>query len=145
LGCYPYHIPGKDCNVAIETRLNYRLGQIYYPETQNISEEKADLHCFKNPFEYCTIPIEGVWIALKEIGEIVKYNEGLGKIDEVEIRSPYVGQIWGIAHSGKIYPPKTPIAQIYTGPATENFRYFSFRENAIAGGVLEAILKILDY
>lgn len=144
LGCYPHHIPGIDCNIAVETRLNYRLGAIYYPETQSISEEKADLHFFKIPFEYCSIPIEGVWIALKEIGETIRYNEALGKIDEVEIRCPYDGQIWGIAHSGKIYPQKTRITQIYTGPPTENFRHFSFRENAVAGGFLEAVLRILE-
>lgn len=144
IGCYPHHVPGQDCHWAVETRLNYRLGQIYEQDIENAAPEKIDLHFFKSPFEYCTMPLEGVWIALKQIGETAKYNEALGKIDEVEIRSPYDGQVWGIAHSGKIYPPKAAIAQIYTAPKTEDYRYFGFRENAIAGGVLEAVLRILD-
>lgn len=144
IGCYPHYVPGKNCDWAVDTRLNYRLGQVYHQPVDESKVTEVDIRLFKNPFEHCTIPLEGVWVALKEIGEPVKYNEALGKIDEVEIRSPYDGQIWGIAHSGRIYPPKAAIAQIYTGPKTEDYRYYGFRENAIAGGVLEAVLSMPD-
>ena len=143
IGFHPYHFPGKDCNFAIETRLNYRLGEIYTPETQNIPNDRNGTHFFKDPFDVCTTPIEGIWVAYKAIGEKIKYNEPLGKMDEIEIKSPYDGQIWGIVHSGKFYAAKTPIAKIYNGLPTENYRYFSFQENAIAGGVLEAVMRIL--
>lgn len=142
IGCYPHHLPGKDCHLAIETRLNYRLGAIYSPEAQNIPDIRDELHFFKNPFAVCTTPIEGVWITYKSIGEKIKYNEPLGKMDDIEIKSPYDGQIWGIAHSGKFYAAKTPIAKIYTGLPTENYHYFSFQNNAIAGAALEAVLKL---
>jgi len=145
VGLYPDHSPGKDCHFAIETRLNYRLGEIYNPETQDVSGVKSEPHFFKDPFSLCPTPIEGVWVALKEIGEKTKYNDPLGKMNDIEIRSPYDGQIWGIAHSGRHYAAKSTIAKIYTGLPSENYRYFSFRENAIAGGVLEAVLRILNY
>jgi xanthine dehydrogenase accessory factor len=145
IGLYPDHSPGKDCHFAIETRLNYRLGEIYNPETRDISAIKSELHFLKDPFSLCPAPIEGVWVALKEIGEEIKYYDPLGKINDIEIRSPYDGQIWGIVHSGKYYAAKSTIAKIHTGLPSENYRYFSFRENAIAGGVLEAVLKILNY
>lgn len=145
IGFYPHHSPGKDCHLAIETRLNYRLGEIYTPETQNISDSKSELHFFKDPFSICPTPIEGVWVALREIGEKINYNDPLGKINDIEIRSPYDGQIWGIVHSGRYYPAKSTIAKIHTGLTSENYRYFSFRENAIAGGALEAVLKIASY
>jgi len=145
IGFYPHHSPGKDCHLAIETRLNYRLGEIYNPETQDTSDSKSELLFFKDPFAICSTPIEGVWVALKEIGEKVKYNDPLGKINDIEIRSPYDGQIWGIVHSGRYYAAKSSIAKIYTGLPSENYRYFSFRENAIAGGALEAVFKMLNY
>jgi xanthine dehydrogenase accessory factor len=143
IGCYPYHFPGKNCNFAIETRLNYQLGEIYTPETQNIPDDRDEIIFFKNPFDVCTTPIEGVWVTYKSIGEKIKYNEPLGKMDEIEIKSPYDGQIWGIVHSGKFYAAKTPIAKIYTGLPSENYRYFSFQENAIAGAGLESAMRIL--
>ena len=145
IGFYPHHSPGKDCHLAIETRLNYRLGEIYNPETQDTSDSKSELLFLKDPFAICSTPIEGVWVALKEIGEKVKYNDPLGKINDIEIRSPYDGQIWGIVHSGRYYAAKSSIAKIYTGLPSENYRYFSFRENAIAGGALEAVFKMLNY
>lgn len=144
IGFYPYHSPGKDCHFAIETRLNYRLGEIYTPETQNIPEERDEHYFFKNPFEFCTTPIEGVWVAHKSIGENIKYNESLGKMNEIEIKSPYDGQIWGIVHSGKFYAAKTPIAKIYTALPTENYRYYGFQENAIAGGMLETVMRLMN-
>lgn len=145
IGFYPNHSPGKHCHLAIETRLNYRLGEIYHPGTQDISNLQSEQHFFKDPFSICSTPLEGIWVALKEIGEKINYNDPLGKINDIEIRSPYDGQIWGIAHSGKYYPAKTSIAKIYGGLPSENYRYFSFRENAIAGAALEAVLKIASY
>jgi xanthine dehydrogenase accessory factor len=142
IGCFPHHLPGKDLHFAIETRLNYRLGEIYTPETEDVPDDRDEHQFFKNPFEICTTPIEGVWVTYKSIGEKIKYNEPLGKMDEIEIKSPYDGQIWGIVHSGKFYTAKTTIAKIYTGLPTENYRYFSFQENAIAGAALETVLRI---
>lgn len=144
IGLHPHHLPGKDCYLAIESRLSYRLGEIYHPQNQLILDDKPELQFFKDPFAVCNTPIEGVWLAQKEIGEKIEFNETLGKIDDVEIRSPYNGQLWGIVHSGKFYSAKSPVARIYLGLTTENFRYFGFYENAIAGGVLEAVLKILN-
>jgi hypothetical protein len=65
IGFYPNHSPGKNCHLAVETRFNYRLGEIYPPEAQNIPEDREEHHFFKNPFEICTTPIEGIWVALK--------------------------------------------------------------------------------
>lgn len=144
IGCYPHHTPGKECHYAIETRLSYQLGDIYSPETQNIPDNREKLHFFKNPFEICTSPIEGVWVAYKSIGEKIKFNESLGKMNEIDIKSPYDGQIWGILHSGKFYAEKTHVAKIYTAFPSENYRYFSFQENAVAGAALEVILRFIN-
>lgn len=145
IGMYPTHIPGKNCHLAIETRLNYQLGSIYHSETRDFPAGETDIHIFKNPFSTCPTPIEGNWISLKEIGDGIRYNEALGKINDIEIRSPYDGQIWGLVHSGKFVSAKAAVALIYEGLPNENFRSFGFRNHAIAAGVLEAVLQAENY
>jgi xanthine dehydrogenase accessory factor len=140
IGLYPLHQPGIQCHFAVEMRLNYFLGRMYSPDSP-IPEEPVDNPFFKDPFAFCHSPLEGVWLSLKAIGDPICYNEAIGKIGGIEIRSPYEGQLWGLAHSGKIIAPKTNIALIFQGQPGEQFRYLGFRENAVAGGILEAIRR----
>lgn len=71
----------------------------------------------------------------------MRYNEALGKVNDIEIRSPYDGQIWGICHSGRFMPARSRVAQIYQGPASDAYRDLGFREKAIARAMLEAVLS----
>lgn len=139
VGIFPSHTPGTDCHVAVETRLSFHLGRVYSPST-NIPEDDSEKIFFKNPFAYCQSPLGGVWLALKSIGEQVRYNEPLGRVNDIEIRSPHDGQVWGLTHSGKIIEPHCQIALIYLGSPGDHYRHLGFRENCIAGGMLEAVL-----
>ncbi len=139
VGTFPGHTPGSDCHVAVETRLSFHLGRIYSP-SHNIPEDDSERIFFTNPFAYCKSPLGGVWLALKSIGEPVRYNEPLGRVDDIEIRSPHNGQIWGLTHSGKFIAPHCQIALIYLGAPGDHYRYLGFRETCIAGGVVEAVL-----
>lgn len=138
IGLSPFHQPGVDCHVAVESRLNYHLGQVLTTNTP-VADEELDSSFFKDPFVHCKTPVEGLWLAIKAIGDDIRYNEAIGKINEIEIRSPYDGQLWGLAHSGKFLPAKSNVALIRQGKASENYRCPGFRENAIAGGLLQAI------
>lgn len=140
VGLYPLHEPGTNCHFAVDTRLNYHLGRVYSINI-NIPQEAVENPFFNEPFSHCQSPVEGVWLSLKAIGDAIHYNEPIGKVNDIEIRSPYDGQIWGLTHSGKIVSPKSNVALVYRGPADDQFRYLGFRENAIAGGILEAILQ----
>ena len=140
VGLYPLHQPGVQCHFSIEMRLSYYLGRIYSPNS-TIPDAHSDEPFFNEPFAYCQSPIEGVWLSLKAIGDIIQYNEPIGKVEDIEIRSPYNGQIWGLTHSGKIISPKSKVALVFQGEPDEQFRYLGFRETAIAGGVLEAVLQ----
>jgi len=144
VGVYPDRQPGKNCQMAVESRLIHRLGEIYQPGDVLPADSQIDHHFFKNPLVTCPTPLEGIWMSIKTIGDRIRFNEALGKVNDIEIRSPYEGQIWGIAHSGKLVPAKQPIALIYQGPPTENFREFGFQHRAIARGILEAISRLMN-
>jgi xanthine dehydrogenase accessory factor len=137
IGLYPYHQPGADCHAAVETRLNHWLGSVYHQSPQEYPE--IDLHLFRRTFNQVNSPLEGVFVATKEIGEEIEVNEALGTIQNIEIRSPYKGQVWGLVHSGKIVFPKQPLALIYDGKSDREFTAFDFRQRAVAGAVLKEI------
>jgi xanthine dehydrogenase accessory factor len=139
VGLYPGHQPGENCHVAVETRLNNWLGSAYHqvpPEQPEI-----DLHLFRKTFDQVNSPLEGVFVATKEIGEAIEVNEALGTIQNIEIRSPYKGQVWGLVHSGKIVFPRQPLALIYDGHSEDKYNSFDFRQRAVAGAVLKEIFQ----
>lgn len=140
IGMYPLHKPGVDSHVVIDSRLSFFIGRVYTPNCP-IPDDDQSQRFFHQPFAYCQSPVGGVWLALKNIGDAIAYNEALGKIEGIEIRSPHDGQIWGMTHSGKMIEPRSKIAMIFQGKPTPQFRYLGFKENTIAGGILEAILQ----
>jgi len=142
IGIFPHHLPGRDCHLAVESRFNFRLGEVYYQEPEK--QPDFDLHFFKNPFSEVFSPLEGVFVAYKEIGEKIKLDEPFGTVNGIEIRSPYNGQIWGLFHSGRIIHPKQVLAIVFEGPTGDHYAHFGFYEHAIAGTVLREVLKYLD-
>ena len=143
LGCFPMHRDERRDRFLVEVRWNYQLGKIVPPDVGDTSKLKRDPHFFHFPFQSCHTPLEGLWTALKQIGEPVRYNEAIGEVDGIEIRSPYDGQLWGLAHSGQFVAAGQEVALIYTGRPTENYRDFSFQERVVARGFLVAILKLM--
>lgn len=139
ISMYPFHHPGKDCNISIETRLNYWLGSVYQATPPDLPV--FDVHFFKKSFDDIYAPIEGIFIAIKNIGEVIDINEAIGTINDIEIRSPYRGQIWGLLHSGQIIRPKQHLAIIYQGKSERKFKSFNFQHRTIAGSVLKEILS----
>lgn len=140
VGLYPFHKPGIDCHIAVETRLNYFLGRNYPPGFET-PQRDIDSLFFNQPIVKCTTPIAGVWISSKSLGDAITVNEAVGKINEIEIRSPYAGQIWGLVHSGRFLDAKSDVASILEGSRVNEFRTLGFQDMAIAAGVLEAVLR----
>jgi xanthine dehydrogenase accessory factor len=141
IGLYPCQKPDTNCHFAIESRQNYNVGQVYYNDP--VSSPDFDRHFFKQPFEKIHSPLEGVFVAVKNIGDNISRNQTVGKIEDIDIRSPYEGQIWGLAHSGKIIRRRQELALIFEGPSTENYLHFDFKHKVVAGTVLREVLKFL--
>lgn len=142
IGLYPEQKPGQDCNIAVETRWNYWLGSVY---RQVPPLRKAlDSHFFKDPFEDIKAPIAGVFFAIKEIGDYVRNNEAIGKINDIEIRSPYQGEIWGLLHSGQLVETGAALVRIFQGRSDAAYTAFSFYQRAIAGAVLREIIRFAN-
>jgi xanthine dehydrogenase accessory factor len=141
IGLYPYYQLNSGCKILIETRLNYFIGQILHADSDvNVDIEPR---FFRQPFQQIHTPLEGVFITQKELGDSITTGEPIGTIQDIEIRSPYEGQIWGLLHSGRLMQPKQAIALIYEGNPHPGFQYFDFGQLAVAGSVLREVLYFL--
>lgn len=115
------------------------LGQVQYPFLEEIQED--DLRKFKpRVAQIIETPLEGVFVATKEIGDHVFEREEIGKLNEIPILSPYSGVISGLINSGAMVRPHTPLAEITTGRQGIDPRRLPVEAFALAGGILEAIL-----
>lgn len=138
MGLYPFYESNTECQLLIETRSNYHVGQIIPDEP--LQNAEFDFHLFKQPFQQIHAPLEGIFTSLKNIGDPVSVAEPIGLITGIEIRSPYAGQIWGLLHSGRILFSKQPMALVYEGMPHQGYQYFDFKHIAVAGSVLKEIL-----
>ncbi len=113
-------------------------GQVQYPflEPKEIPENYPKLHVQKR----IHAPLEGVFVATKNINDPILEKEEIGKLNEIPILSPYSGKISGLINSGAMVSAHTPIAEITTGRLEINARILPMEAFALAGGVLEAIL-----
>jgi len=138
IGLHPWHLVNRHCHFSVESRSNHQLGEIFFQPPSLLPE--FDTHFFRYPFEEIHSPLEGPFISLKNIGDKIQHHEAVGTIQEIQIRSPYDGQIWGLIHSGRLVKAKQPLALIYQGIPSNAFNLFDYRHKAVAGSVLKEIL-----
>ncbi len=138
IGLHPRHRLHDECHLVIESRLNYFTGESY--TSAPIENPDFDKSLFRQPFEEVLSPLSGVFTTKRNIGEEVQRNEAIGKINQIEIRSPYQGQFWGLSHSGRMVNSKQPLALIYQGPVSTAYHFFDFRHRAVAGTALREVL-----
>ena len=65
-------------------------------------------------------------------------------LDNIQIKSPYNGQIWGLLHSGHIVAHHEPLASIFTGSFNDGYKYFDFQHKAVAGTILREVLQFIQ-
>jgi xanthine dehydrogenase accessory factor len=138
IGLHPWHLVNQHCHFAVESRSNSQLGEIFFQPPVLLPE--FDTHFFRNPFEEIRSPLEGAFISLKDIGDKIQHHEAIGTIQEIQIRSPYDGQIWGLVHGGRMIRVKQPLALVYQGTSSNAYNFFDYRHKAVAGTVLKEIL-----
>ncbi|MHB2156060.1 hypothetical protein ACX8XN_16890 [Calditrichota bacterium GD2] len=125
----------NDLWVSRETAL---WGQVQYPF---LDEKEAAARAEKPRLQkVIETPLEGVFIATKDINERVREREEIAKINDIPILSPYNGVISGMINSGAMVARHTPIVEITTGRVEINARWLPTEAFALAGGVLEAIM-----
>ena len=158
---------GTDCHAVVETLAGHNLGRVLYegstaPDTGTPAPPEVYLNpvcemssttqttqepcCFGFDVNELVLraPCEGVFTGAKKIGELVKKNEVIGRVNETEIVAPIDGVLRGLIHDGVRVTEKLKIGDVDPSCDISRVYHISEKSNAIAGGVLEACLYLLN-
>jgi xanthine dehydrogenase accessory factor len=164
IGLGPGFEAGVDCHAVVETLAGHNLGRVVYkgkPAKDTGIPIPTDLQmtpCSAGfmPTPCCAgfssdandyllrAPAEGMFSAEKKIGDTVNAGEIIGRIGDVPINTKVNGVLRGLIRDGIQVSTNLKIGDI--DPSGDKTRVFQVSEkaNAIAGGVLEACLFLLN-
>ena len=139
IGLGPGFVAGKDIHLVIETNHGPHLGRI-------IREGEAEPHTgiarlvegYGNE-RYAYAPIDGTFVALKDIGAKVEADEMLGYVGTEGLRSRFAGIVRGILRSGTQVRKGQRLVDVYPRGDETVTRTFTDRATKVAGAVLLAI------
>lgn len=144
IGVGPGFFAGKDCHAAVETMRGHDLGRVIL---EGEPEKNTGI-----PGEIAGITRERVFYAertgtirlIKDIGDIVEEKEAVAEIDSEPVCSPIKGVLRGIIRDGFHVDKGMKIGDVDPRGIVENCFTISDKARAVAGGVLEAILFLMN-
>lgn len=160
IGLGPGFEAGKDCHAVIETLAGHNLGRVLYtgqaaddtgmpaPLDQNQYPCQATQEPCCAGFEMNTLilraPDDGKFATVKQIGDLVEKGELIGRVNDQEVLATTSGVLRGLIHDGVKVIGGLKIGDIDPTGDTSRVNHISEKANAIAGGVLEACLYLLN-
>lgn len=153
IGLGPGFEAGKDCHAVVETLAGHDLGRVIYKGSAAMDTgTPVPPELYLNPccagFNTNTLvlraPRDGAFTSIKQIGDLVKKGEIIGKIEDMDVRSSADGVLRGLIHDDVRVTQGLKIGDIDPSGDASRVNQISEKANAIAGGVLEACLYFLN-
>jgi xanthine dehydrogenase accessory factor len=149
----PFHIglgpgfhAGENCDAVIETRRSHTLGRVYWHGTAQTDSGQPE----GDPNRVLRAPESGVFVSHKQIGDHCESGELIAEVEsETEnknskIQAPLSGILRGLIRDGIRVTKGIKVGDIDPRNDASACFLVSDKALAIAGGVLEAMLSIVD-
>lgn len=146
IGLGPGFVAGSNCHAVVETNRGHRLGRvIYHGAPESYTGRPADVG--GNTYERLLLaPTTGIFKGNACIGEKVEVGQIVAKITapagEQSVTTRIGGVLRGLARDGLRVAADQKIGDVDPRGIKEHCFEISDKANAIAGGVLEAILAM---
>lgn len=141
IGLGPGFRVGRDVHMVVETNNTEQLGQVIL---EGEAEVNTGIPIAVNGLTSERVihaDVTGSFRAVREMGDTVAEGELIGYIGEQEIKSPLGGVVRALIRDGAPVAPGTKLLEIdHVADASICYRIRA-RIRAIAGGVLEAIMR----
>jgi xanthine dehydrogenase accessory factor len=144
IGLGPGFVAGQDVHLVIETNRGHNLGRII---TSGNAEPNTGI---PGPIEGYTeervlrAPCDGVFNARLSIGSQVKQGDAIGAVGEEAVLARIDGVIRGLIRSSGSVRRGLKVGDIDPRGLVDHCYTISEKARAIAGAVLEAILRIYN-
>jgi xanthine dehydrogenase accessory factor len=140
IGLGPGFAAGKNCAAAVETNRGIDLGRVIYDGAcQDDTGLPAPVHG-KAADRVLRSPDSGRLSIHRKIGDLVKAGDVVAQVGDKQVISLIDGVVRGLAREGLEVVEKQKIGDIDPRGITEYCFKISDKSNAVAGGVLEAVM-----
>lgn len=142
IGVGPGFSAGKDCHAVIETMRGHTLGRVILQGSAKKNTNIPGLIGGYTGERVLRAPCDGIFIALKSIGDTVKEGETVATVDGTSVTATISGTIRGLLPNGT--PVTCGLKSGDIDPRDEKEYCFLVSDKALAvgGGVLEAIMRL---
>jgi xanthine dehydrogenase accessory factor len=141
IGLGPGFCAGRDVHVVIETNRGHHLGRVIEEgEAEPDTGIPGDVggHTWERVLR---APASGRFQGMKKIGDRVTKGEVVAKVGGVPLETKISGVLRGILHDGLTAEPNMKVGDVDPRAVPENCLTVSEKARAIAGGVLEAVMR----
>lgn len=144
IGLGPGFEARANADYVIETNRGHHLGRVIeLGKAEGNSGVPAEVEGASND-RVAYPPHPGVFQTTKKIGDPVKPGDIIGHVDDIPVKAKLAGVLRGLLHEGTPVTNRIKVADIDPRNKPENCFLISDKARAIAGGVLEAVLRILN-
>lgn len=133
---------GIDAHFVVETHRGHRLGRLIMSGTAQPNTGIPGAVLGHASDRVLRAPADGLWQNHLDIGDTVRKGDLVGAVDGEPVRASIGGIIRGLIHSDIMVSKGLKIGDIDPRPQRENCFTISEKALAIAGGVLEGILRV---
>jgi xanthine dehydrogenase accessory factor len=141
IGLGPGFKVGENCHAVIETNRGHYLGRVLWEGEAIADTGIPGTVSQKNHERVLKAPETGYIKSNFVIGDIFKKNEIIGFVGGKPIIAPFDGYLRGLMHNGIFVQKGVKIGDLDPRMDSNLTKFISEKSLAIAGGVLEAILR----
>lgn len=135
---------GKDCDAIIETNRGHNLGRVIYQGSAQANTGVPGNINGHTTQRVVRAPVTGVMRRCVNIGDIVNVGDDIAYIDNTPIKAPLSGMVRGLLNDNLSVTVWFKIGDIDPRGAAVDFTTVSDKARAIAGGVLEALMALME-
>jgi len=140
IGLGPGFEVGKNCDVIIETVRGHNLGKVLWNGVAKPNTKVPGIVGGESAKRVIHAPKDGKLCWLVNFGDIVKENQVIGKIDDIDLKSQINGIVRGLISTEVKIRKRMKIADVDPRGKEVDFNTISDKARNIGRGVLEAIL-----
>ena len=141
IGLGPGFRAGRDVHFVIETNRGHHLGRVIeMGETEPDTGIPGDIGGYTAE-RVLRAPSGGKFQGKKKIGDKIAKGEIVAEVEGIPVKAMISGVLRGILHDGLSVRPNMKVGDVDPRAAAEACHTVSDKARAVAGGVLEAILR----
>ena len=137
----PGFTAGVDCHAVIETNRGYSLGRVIYTGSAEPDTGQPGSIDGKTEERILRSPVQGVVVGQASIGDHVTKGQTVAQVNGQPVYTQIAGILRGLIHSGICVSAGTKIGDVDPRAEPAQCQQISDKAYAIAGGVLEAVLR----